>query len=100
MSKVSRMMSKEGKVSSSSSSGIGTLGALFVAFVVLKLCGVIDWSWWWVTAPIWMPISALLLGAGLFFGGWFLVEALVEAIANAVKRRAKAEADRGSHGAP
>jgi phosphoglycerol transferase MdoB-like AlkP superfamily enzyme len=39
--------------SSSSSSGIGLCGLLGVAFIVLKLTGVIDWSWWWVTAPLW-----------------------------------------------
>lgn len=33
--------------------GIGVLGLLGVAFVVLKLAGVIAWSWWWVTAPFW-----------------------------------------------
>lgn len=38
---------------SSSGSGIGVLGLLGVAFVVLKLCNVIAWSWWWVTAPFW-----------------------------------------------
>jgi len=38
---------------SSNSSGIGVFGLLGVAFVVLKLCGVINWSWWWVTAPFW-----------------------------------------------
>lgn len=37
----------------SSSSGIGVLGLLGVVFVTLKLAGVIDWSWWWVTAPFW-----------------------------------------------
>jgi hypothetical protein len=42
--------------SNSSSGGIGISGLLFVAFVVLKLTNVIDWSWWWVTAPIWIPI--------------------------------------------
>lgn len=26
---------------------------LFLTFLILKLCGVIDWSWWWVTAPLW-----------------------------------------------
>lgn len=26
---------------------------LQVAFIVLKLCGVINWSWLWVTAPFW-----------------------------------------------
>lgn len=45
----------------SSSGGIGVLGALGVVFVTLKLCGTIDWSWWWVTAPFWGPV-ALLLG--------------------------------------
>lgn len=39
--------------SSGSSGGIGILGIFGVVFVVLKLCHVIDWSWWWVTAPFW-----------------------------------------------
>lgn len=43
--------------------GIGVLGLLGVAFVVLKLTGVIDWSWWWVTAPFW---GGLVLYAFLF----------------------------------
>ena len=34
-----------------------------VAFVVLKLVGVIDWSWWWVLSPIWIMIGV----AGLVF---------------------------------
>lgn len=38
--------------------GLGTL--LTVAFVVLKLCGVISWSWWWVFAPIWIPVAIVL----------------------------------------
>ena len=42
-----------------SSGGIGVTGLLGVAFVVLKLCGVIDWSWWWVTAPFWGPLAIL-----------------------------------------
>jgi hypothetical protein len=41
------------KQSSSSSSGIGIAGWLFLLFTALKLCHVIDWSWWWVTAPLW-----------------------------------------------
>jgi hypothetical protein len=41
--------------------GIGLLGAMFLIFLTLKLCGVIDWSWWWVTAPLW-AIPALLIG--------------------------------------
>jgi hypothetical protein len=56
-------------------SGNGTggliVGLLGVAFVVLKLCHVIDWSWWWVTAPFWMPIPAASL---LFMLAWLLRE--------------------------
>ncbi len=26
---------------------------MFLIFLTLKLCGVIAWSWWWVTAPLW-----------------------------------------------
>jgi len=45
----------------SSSSGIGVLGLLGVAFVVLKLTGVIDWSWWWVTLPFWGGFALLVV---------------------------------------
>ena len=34
---------------------------LFLVFLVLKLCNVINWSWWWVFAPIWLPSSILLV---------------------------------------
>ena len=42
--------------SKSSSSGISLTGVLFVLFLVLKLTGNIDWSWWWVTSPLWIPV--------------------------------------------
>lgn len=45
------------KKNSASGVGIGTTGLLGVAFVVLKLCGVIEWSWWWVLSPFWIPLS-------------------------------------------
>ena len=32
-------------------------GMLLVAFIVLKLCDVIDWSWWWVLSPVWIPVG-------------------------------------------
>lgn len=40
---------------------IGIPGLLGVAFVVLKLCGVISWSWWLVTLPFWWFFGLLLL---------------------------------------
>lgn len=36
-------------------------GLLFIVFLTLKLCGVIDWSWWWVTAPLWAPLAIAAL---------------------------------------
>ena len=32
-----------------------------VAFIVLKLCGVIDWSWWLVLAPLWISLGLLVV---------------------------------------
>ena len=49
---------------SSGSSGIGISGVLTIVFIVLKLVGVINWSWWWVLCPI--CINVLLVG--IIFG--------------------------------
>lgn len=46
--------------SNASSGGIGVVGLLGVLFVGLKLGHVIDWSWWWVTAPFWGGLAAIL----------------------------------------
>jgi hypothetical protein len=39
------------------SNGIGFGTVLFLVFLVLKLTGTIDWSWWWVTSPLWIPLA-------------------------------------------
>ena len=41
--------------------GPGILGLLGIAFVVLKLVCVIDWSWWWVTLPFYGPLILLII---------------------------------------
>ena len=38
------------------SKGMPLGGVLLVIFVVLKLTGLITWSWWWVFSPIWIPL--------------------------------------------
>ncbi len=43
------------QVQNNYNNGVGAVGLLGVAFVVLKLTGFIGWSWWWVTAPFWAP---------------------------------------------
>ena len=55
---------------SSGAGGIGVTGLLQVAFIVLKLCGVINWSWLWVLAPTWITaaIVVLLLVIACIFG--------------------------------
>lgn len=45
-------------------SGVGVFGCFFLVLFILKIIGQIDWSWWWVTAPIWCPLA---------LGGVFLV---------------------------
>lgn len=35
-------------------SGLGFWGTLQIVFIVLKLCGVINWSWLWVFSPLWL----------------------------------------------
>jgi hypothetical protein len=49
---------------SNSSSGVGFLGLMFLIFMTLKLMGYITWSWWWVSAPLWVPfvfVSTIIL---------------------------------------
>ena len=41
--------------------GIGFSGLLTIAFIVLKLCGVIAWSWLWVLAPLWIAFALKLI---------------------------------------
>ena len=48
----------------SSSNGFGLGTVLFLIFMTLKLTNYIDWSWWWVTAPLWIPL--LILGVVVF----------------------------------
>lgn len=40
---------------------IGFWDLLVIAFIVLKLCGVIKWSWIWVLAPFWIPIILIVI---------------------------------------
>ena len=40
--------------------GIGFPGLLALIFITLKLTGHIDWSWWWVLAPLWGSVALAL----------------------------------------
>jgi hypothetical protein len=45
----------------SKSGGVGIGMVLFLIFLVLKLTNTIDWSWWWVTSPLWIPFALFVL---------------------------------------
>lgn len=34
---------------------------LLLAFIILKLCGVINWSWVWVLCPLWIGFALVAL---------------------------------------
>lgn len=70
MSYISKKIDKNIKVDLDT--GTLFLELLFLLFLGLKLGNVISWSWWWVFAPLWVPVALvaaivvlLLLGAGL-----------------------------------
>lgn len=50
------------------SGGISILPILGIAFVILKLCKVINWSWIWVTCPFWACLAICII--------WLLVVAI------------------------
>lgn len=47
--------------------------ALTLLFITLKLLDYVDWSWWWVLAPTWIPLSIAVV-----FGGIALVCKMIE----------------------
>jgi hypothetical protein len=57
------------------SGGIGFFGLLAIVFITLKLTNVINWSWWWVTAPLWGPVVAFL-----GFGAVVLIIVVIAAV--------------------
>lgn len=60
-------MMEEKKIVVQSSEGIGLGGLVFILFLALKLLGKIDWSWWWVTSPLWLPITFVFGCIAVFF---------------------------------
>ena len=64
-----------------STGGVSLTFVVFIVFLILKLTNNIDWSWWWVTSPLWLPflvalsviclilvIAIILVILGLSFG--------------------------------
>jgi len=46
--------------------GVGISFVVFIVFLILKLTGMITWSWWWITAPLWigwclLPLTVIII---------------------------------------
>ena len=65
-------------VKENTSGGIGIGMILFIVFLVLKLANIIDWSWWWVTSPLWIPFVA----AAIIIGVVGVIAIVIEYITN------------------
>jgi hypothetical protein len=48
-------------MSNKESNGLGLGTVLFLIFMTLKLANLITWSWWWVTAPVWIPFASVMV---------------------------------------
>lgn len=63
--------------------GLGTI--LFIVFLILKLCGTINWSWWWVTSPIWIPFGFSIIV--IIISAIFFPEELKQSIRESMKEK-------------
>ena len=63
--------------------GLGTI--LFIVFLILKLCGTINWSWWWVTSPIWIPFGFSIIV--IIISAVFFPEELKQSIRESMKEK-------------
>lgn len=64
--------------------GVGLCGLLAIAFIVLKLTHVIEWSWLWVLSPLWIP-AAIVAGILIIVA----IVAIVKMTAAEVQKRMK-----------
>ena len=62
--------------------GVGFCGLLAIAFIVLKLTGVIGWSWGWVLAPLWIPAAIVGLIIAII-----LIVMIVKAVRDELQKR-------------
>lgn len=63
------MSRSNGSNSSAAGGGIGFCGLLAIVFIVLKLIGIIKWSWVWVLSPLWIPTILVIF----FIIAWIAV---------------------------
>lgn len=61
--------------SSSSGGGVGIPTVIQIVFIILKVVGVIKWSWFWVLSPTWISILVAIFALLIFFIVWAITKA-------------------------
>lgn len=72
--------------------GSTLVGLAWVVIIALKVTDVIDWSWWWILVPLWLPLafSGIIIGVGLIMlvlGLIGLIIGTISFFAQAVKEK-------------
>lgn len=49
------------KEDAKTATGLSVPMVVFIVFLTLKLAGVISWSWWWVTSPLWIVAAIVII---------------------------------------
>jgi len=65
--------------SKKSNAGSHVLTILFLIFLTLKLANVglvATWSWWWITAPLWVPVTIVLAISALIIIVQFIIDSI------------------------
>lgn len=65
---------QESKMTIKGNAELGFGSILFLIFLVLKLTNYINWSWWWVTSPLWLPTAMIFVGVLAYYTGKRLFE--------------------------
>lgn len=52
---------------SKNSKGVGLLTVIGIVFIILKLCGVIRWKWFWVLCPFWVGVIGVIVSLIIAF---------------------------------
>ena len=62
----SKIKSNMKRKDAQTASGLSLPVVVFVVFLTLRLAGVISWSWWWVTSPLWI-VAAIIVAITILY---------------------------------
>ena len=76
---------EDSSTETATSSGIGLCSATFLVLLACRLTGHIDWAWYWIISPFWIPIgliaavlALILLVSGLWWSVSWIASTLRE----------------------